>query len=258
MKHSTRQLYRHLFIFILTLTALVPDLAFSYVTRYALGYTDNQHVIANPQDPHERFNRAMFGFNDVIDRVVMVPVATFYNKIIPKPLNAGIHNFYNNIGELPVIANDILQAHFYQMTNDVWRLGVNTTVGIGGLFDVATRMQLPYYTNDFGLTLNRWGYKKTTYLVLPLFGPYTVRDSIGIPVDYYGFAIYPYIYPWATRTAIYGVGVIDKRAQLLKFQGIMEEAAVDKYAFVRSAYMQRRAYQISENERLGIISPATE
>lgn len=200
------------------------------------------------KDPLEKFNRAMFTFNDKLDIYILKPVATFYNAIMPRPLNQGIHNVFLNIGNLPTIANDILQFNFYQMANDMWRLGINTTVGIGGLFDIAGRIGLEPYSNDFGLTLAAWGYDNSTYLVLPFFGPNTIRDGIGIPVDYYAFSIYPYIKPYKTRYAIYGLGIIDRRAQLLQFQSVMEEASLDKYIFVRNAYMQRRAFQIEQNE----------
>lgn len=199
------------------------------------------------QDPLQGFNRAMFCFNDKIDTFFLKPIATLYNKITPKPLNQGIHNVYNNINMVPTIANDILQLHFYQMLHDFWRLTVNTTLGIGGLFDVACRIGLEQYNNDFGLTLARYGWSSSTYLVLPFFGPSTIRDGIQIPVDYYAFSIYPYIEPTSRRYQIYGLGVIDRRAQLLQFESVMEEAALDKYIFVRNAYLQRRAYQIEQN-----------
>lgn len=202
------------------------------------------------KDPYEKFNRGMFSFNDKLDTYLLKPIATFYNTIMPRPLNEGIHNFFLNIGNLPTIANDILQFNFYQMANDLWRLGVNTTVGVGGLFDIADRMGLKPYVNDFGLTLATWGYDNSNYLVLPFFGPNTIRDAIGIPVDYYAFSIYPHIKPYRTRYAIYGLGVIDRRAQLLQFQSVLEEASLDKYVFVRNAYMQRRAYQIDQNQHL--------
>jgi phospholipid-binding lipoprotein MlaA len=203
----------------------------------------------NP-DPYEKFNRSMFNFNQKLDKYVMKPVATFYKKIMPKPLFQGVHNVFNNVGTLTTIANDILQTNFYQMANDMWRLGLNTTLGIGGIFDVATRMGLSYYRNDFGLTLNYWGWDESDYLVLPFFGSNTIRDAVGIPVDYYEFSIYPYIQPPTTRYILYGIGVIDRRAQLLAYQSVMEEAAVDKYAFARNAYKQRRAYEINKNLHL--------
>jgi phospholipid-binding lipoprotein MlaA len=151
---------------------------------------------------------------------------------------------------VPTIANDLLQFNFYQMTSDLWRFGINSTIGIGGLFDVATRINLPYYSNDFGLTLASWGYRSSNYLVLPFFGPNTIRDSLSIPVDYYGFSIYPYISPTSVRYEVYGVGIVDRRANLLQYQPVFEEAAIDKYVFMRNAYLQRRNHQIKQNQQL--------
>jgi phospholipid-binding lipoprotein MlaA len=209
------------------------------------------------EDQLQGFNRFMYTFNDKIDIIILKPIATLYNKIMPKPLNKGVHNVYINIGNLPTIANDILQLHFYQMTNDFWRLAINTTVGIGGLFDVAGRIGLEPYTNDFGLTLARYGFRNSIYLVLPFFGPSTLRDTIGMPVDYY-VSIYPYIYPRSTRYGIYGLGVVDRRAQLLQFEPIMEEAALDKYIFIRNAYLQRRTFLIEQNRNFGVITQHVE
>ncbi len=203
------------------------------------------------KDPLHGFNRAMFTFNDYLDTYFLKPIASFYNKIMPRPLNQGVHNFFNNIGELPIIANDALQLHFYQFANDFWRLGLNTTIGIGGMFDMATRMQLPYYNNDFGMTLATWGYQQSTYLVLPFFGPSTIRDGIGLPVDYFVFSVYPYIYPPSRRYQLYALGVVDRRAQLLHSEAVFNEASLDKYVFMRAAYMQHRDYQIEQNRHRG-------
>src|SRR5579885_556157 len=183
------------------------------------------------KDPLEKFNRAMFTFNDKFDTYLLKPIATFYNTIMPKPLNQGIHNFFNNLGELPTIANDLLQFNFYQMTSDLWRFGINTTLGIGGLFDIATRMNIPYFQNDFGLTLAYWGYQDSSYLVLPFLGSNTIRDGIGIPVDYFEFSVYPYVQPQSRRYQVLGLFFIDHRANLLQFEPVLEEAAVDKYVF---------------------------
>ena len=207
----------------------------------------------NTDDPNKNFNRAMFVFNEQLDRIILKPIASLYNIIIPKPLNQGIHNFFNNINTLPTIANDILQLHLYQMMNDSWRLVINTTIGIGGLFDMASRMNLKFYSNDFGLTLARWGYQNSNYFVLPFFGSSTVRDGIGLPVDYFVLSIYPHIYPKRARYALYGLGVINRRAQLLKVEPVLAEVAIDKYVFARDAYLQRRTYQIDMNQHLGVI-----
>lgn len=201
---------------------------------------------SNPEDPLEPFNRAMFRFNDSIDRAILKPVASFYNIIMPKPLNEGVGNFFRNINTLPTIANDILQAKFHQALNDTWRFSVNSTLGVLGFFDVATRINLETNYEDFGLTLARWGYKHSTYLVLPFFGPSTIRDALAYPVDYYVFSIYPHIKSKKFRYGLYGIGVIDRRAELLQFQDVYEEAALDKYVFVRNAFKQRRASQMGQ------------
>ena len=203
-------------------------------------------VVQKVNDPLEPWNREMFRFNYHFDKAVLKPVAELYNKIIPKPLNQGIHNFFLNINQLPTIANDILQLRIRQATNDIWRFTINTTVGIGGLFDVASRIQLKSQTNDFGLTLARWGYTDSAYLVLPFFGVMTIRDGIGMPVDYYAFSIYPHINDEDLRNGLYLLSLIDKRAQLLNYQSVMEEAAVDQYVFTRNAYLQRREYLLKQ------------
>ncbi len=217
----------------------------------AVAQVDQSAYAVNPKDPYERFNRVMYRFNDILDTVLLKPIAMVYNKIVPKPLTKGLSNFYANINTVPTTINDVLQGNFYQATSDAWRLGINSTVGILGFFDFATDMGLDPNTEDFGLTLAQWGYTNSNYLVLPFFGPSTPRDAIGIPVDYYAFSIYPHIYPKITRYEIYGAGVVVRRADLLRYQSVMEQVAVDKYVFLRDAYMQRRAYQMQRNKELG-------
>lgn len=204
------------------------------------------------QDPYESFNRKTFTFNDTLDRNILQPVAKAYNKLMPKPLNKGVHNFFLNLNTLSTIGDDVLQLNLYQATNDFWRMAINSTIGIGGFFDVATRMNLPYYSNDFGMTLATWGYRKSNYLVLPFYGSYTVRDAMSLPVDYYALSAYQYIRPPRLGYGIYAVSVVDYRAQALKYNDLIDAAALDKYVFVRNAYMQRRAYQLEENRHLGL------
>lgn len=204
----------------------------------------------NPADPHERFNRAMFGFNEVIDQNILKPIATLYNKL-PNPVTKGIGNFFSNLNNIPTILNDLLQGNFYQTTSDTWRLGINSTIGILGFFDVASHMGLEPNSEDFGLTLAQWGYKNSSYLVLPFLGPSTVRDGIAFPINYQFMTVYPLIYPVRTRYALYGMSVVDKRAELLRYQDVFEQAAIDKYVFMRTAYLQRRQYLIQRNKELG-------
>jgi phospholipid-binding lipoprotein MlaA len=209
--------------------------------------TDNN---ANNNDPYERFNRVMFQFNYVFDIFILKPAATLYIKLVPKPLSKGISHFYDNIDTIPTIANDLLQANFYQATSDTWRLAINSTIGLLGFFDFASDMGLEPNKEDFGLTLAQWGYRNSNYLVLPFFGPGTTRDQISWLINYQLFTIYPYIYPVAERYQLYFTGIGVKRAELLRYQNVLAQASFDDYTFVRDAFMQRRAYQIERNAEL--------
>jgi phospholipid-binding lipoprotein MlaA len=202
-------------------------------------------------DPLGGLNHVTYQFNDFLYKAILKPTDILYNKILPGPLRQGVTNFFNNIDNLPTIVNDLLQTNFYQALSDTWRLFINTTIGIFGLFDVASRIGLEQNHEDFGLTLAYWGYKDSTYLIVPFFGPGTVRDIIGWPVDYFFFSIYPHIRDTKVRYSIYGLGVVSRSASLLQYQEVFEEAAVDKYGFMRSAYLQHRRYQIERNKELG-------
>lgn len=206
---------------------------------------------SNPQDPYESFNRVVYHFNDALDNFVLKPLAHTYNTVLPRPLVKGISNFFANLDNFPTVVNDVLQANFYQAASDGWRLAINTTVGLLGFFDVASHMGLEPNKEDFGLTLAQWGYTQSNYLILPFFGPSTPRDAIGLPMDYYLFSVYPHIHPTIRRYELYGLGVVSRRADLLSFQNVMDQAAVDRYVFLRDAYMQRRTYQIQRNKELG-------
>lgn len=224
----------------------------------ACGLLMSQGVLAEDEapivnkDPFETFNRPMFVFNDWLDKLILKPIATLYSKITPKPLSKGISNVYNNIDTVPTVVNDVLQGNIYQAVNDSWRLVINTTIGIGGLFDVASSIGLePNNKQDFGLTLAQWGWKESNYLVLPFIGPGTVRDQIASPINYEYFTIYPYIGSDTVRYGLYAGSIIVKRAEVLHYESVMEQAALDKYTFVRDAYLQRRAYLIERNKQLG-------
>jgi phospholipid-binding lipoprotein MlaA len=202
-------------------------------------------------DPYESFNRVVFHFNDFLDRAALKPLGTLYKDIVPKPLSKGISNFFANFYTIPTVINDFLQGNFYQTTSDAWRFTINSTIGILGFFDPATSMGLEPNTEDFGLTLARWGYKNSNYLVLPIFGASTVRDGVfGLPVYYY-MTPYAYIEPMEVSYAIYGVDLTSRRADILNYQSVFDQVMLDKYSFLRDAYLQRRAYQIQRNTELG-------
>jgi phospholipid-binding lipoprotein MlaA len=204
----------------------------------ANGNSDNAH------DPLEGFNRAMYTFNDKFDRYLLKPVAKGYRAVMPKPVSKSISNFFSNLHDPGIMLNNLLQGKPGQAASDLGRFLVNSTVGIAGLFDVATKMGLKKHNEDFGQTLAVWGVGDGPYLVLPFFGPSNMRDGPALIVDW---ETYPpsHMKDSGTRDKMYVVEVIDKRAQLLDASDILEQAAgQDPYIFVREASRQSRRNQI--------------
>lgn len=196
-------------------------------------------------DPYERFNRTMYRFNDNLDRAVMKPVAKGYEKVVPQPIDDSVTNFFSNLDDVTVTLNDMMQGKFHQAASDLSRLVWNSTVGIGGLFDVASHMGLPKHNEDFGQTLGAWGVESGPYLVLPFLGPSTVRDTAALPVDWVSDPLYHYHDQdkngyWQLK----GLYYVDKRAGLLRASRLVEQAALDEYVFLREAYLQRRQSQV--------------
>ncbi len=192
------------------------------------------------RDPYESYNRAMYSFNDTLDRAILKPVAKGYVAITPDFVRTGISNFFGNISDLGVFTNDLLQGKFRQSVDDGCRFLANSTLGILGLIDVATPGGLPHHEEDFGQTLAVWGWKDSNYLVLPVLGPSTVRDMFGRVGDY-PYSYYAYRNTTYTKQAeIYGLQVVDTRANLLAASNVLATAALDPYAFMRDAYLQRR------------------
>lgn len=194
---------------------------------------------ADPRDPLEEYNRASHSFNDMMDRMLFTPLSEGYNYVTPAPLNRGITNFYNNLGDVGSAANNLLQLKVARAFSDVGRVAVNSTLGLLGLMDVASNMNLPRYDEDFGQTLGTWGFRPGPYLVLPFFGPSSVRDGVGVVADFFVDPIY-YLDKRSTRWAFWGVQLIDTRADLLNASRIIDQAALDPYSFIRDAYLQRR------------------
>ncbi len=191
-----------------------------------------------PGDPLEPMNRTIYSFNDTVDRVIAVPIAKGYQKITPKPMRTAISNFFSNFGDLNNFANNMLQLRITDATSDLMRIVMNTVFGVGGLFDIATPAGLPKHQQDFGLTLARWGAPSGPYLVLPIFGPSSFRDGIGRGVDV-RFNLLNYIEP-AARNPLYVMQFISARSNMLGATDLLEQAALDKYSFVRDAYLQQR------------------
>lgn len=193
----------------------------------------------NPKDPIEGFNRAMYGFNEVVDTVVIKPVAQGYDYVLPSPVRTGVTNFFGNIADLFIGVNNLLQGKPDQAVSDLGRVLINSTVGILGLFDVATPAGLEKHEEDFGQTFGRWGVGNGAYVVLPIVGPRTVRDTAGFLLD---VTVDPVanVSHVPTRNVLQALRLVDTRADLLPADKVIEEAALDKYSYVRDGYLQRR------------------
>lgn len=195
----------------------------------------------HPEDPFESFNRVSYQFNTKLDKFLLKPVASAYDKIAPNPVKKGVLNIFANFGEIPTFANDVLQVHPGYAGKDLWRFMINSTIGLGGWFDVATQMGLPRRYNDAGITLARWGIRRSPYLVIPFIGPSTLRDGVGLLVNLRFLTLWPYIQPVELRNGLFALDIVSLRAGLLDSEDIMQQAALDPYVFIRDAYLQKRA-----------------
>ena len=202
---------------------------------------------ADPRDPFERYNRAMFSFNKTVDDKVIKPVATGYVNVIPELIRTAIGNFFGNIGDVWTAVNNYLQGKPREGTSDVARVVLNSTFGIVGLIDVATPVGLAQHDEDFGQTLGVWGVKSGPYLVLPIFGASTVRDGLARPVDLYADPINQ-IDTVRVENSARALRLVDDRAALLESTHMMEDAALDPYLFVRDAYLQRRESRVRDGK----------
>ncbi|MDH1702151.1 MlaA family lipoprotein [Comamonas terrigena] len=194
---------------------------------------------SNPQDPYESFNRKVQSFNDGVDDAVLKPVATAYQTVTPQPVRTGVGNFFGNVGDLWSMVNHLLQGNGLQAYNHMVRFTTNTVLGIGGLLDIATEMGVDRQKQDFGRTLGAWGIKPGPYLVLPLLGPSTVRDTVALPADWSGNVLTE-LRPISHRNALMGLKVVDDRARLLKAGDIVDSVALDRYSLLRDVYLQSR------------------
>ncbi len=191
-------------------------------------------------DPFEKWNRKVFAFNEDLDRAVLIPVATGYNKALPEPARGGIRNFFANIRDAWSAVNNMLQGKVENGLHDVIRVGTNSVFGLFGFLDVASEMGLDHQYEDFGQTLGRWGVGAGAYVVLPLLGPSSVRDTIAAPFDYYVASPSVLLDNGGAQLGIGSLNFISTRASLLGASRIIDEISLDKYTFVRDAYLQRR------------------
>ena len=195
------------------------------------------------RDPLEPLNRQIFRFNDALDAAIVKPVAVAYRDNMPVKLRHGINNFFGNLEDAWSVVNNALQLKARATLDSLVRVGINTTMGIAGVFDVASEMEIERHTKDFGHTLGHWGLPAGPYLVLPLLGPSSLRDAAALPVDWQGNLVNQVDHV-PTRNSSAVLRAVDTRASLLKATSMLEDVALDRYTFTRDAYLQRRRNDI--------------
>ena len=205
-----------------------------------VGCASTSELSHDEQDSLESYNRAMFAFNDAVDKALFKPVAKAYRRVLPEPITISIGNFFSNLNDVVVLLNDLLQFKLHLAAMDSSRIVFNTTFGVAGLFDVASRMELPKHNEDFGQTLGYWGFGNGPYFVLPFLGPSTARDAIGMVGNFFTNPI-----TWATDSdavawGLWGLDLINRRSDLLRIERVLAEDQIDPYSFQRSAYLQMR------------------
>ncbi|WP_230411871.1 MlaA family lipoprotein [Denitromonas iodatirespirans] len=201
----------------------------------------------DPRDPWEGYNRAMYSFNEGVDKAVFKPLAIGYDEVAPLPVKAAVGNFFGNIEDLWTGLNNLLQGKGGDGAADIGRVLINTTVGILGVFDVATEMGMEKRDEDFGQTLAVWGVSDGPYFVVPFFGPRTLRDAVALPADLYGNS---WVQPAdiAARNTTTGLKMVHARASLLGADRAATQGSLDKYAYIRDFYLQQRRYEIYDGQ----------
>jgi len=203
------------------------------------GCASTPEEYADPRDPLESLNRSIYRFNDTLDKAVIKPVAQGYQAVTPAKVDRGVTNFFSNLQDVGSAVNNLLQLKIERATSDAGRVLVNSTIGVLGLVDVATNLDMPKYGEDFGQTLGVWGLESGPYLVLPVLGPSSGRDTVGLVGDWFTDPV-TYVSPWELNAGLQGLRGIDARADLLSASKMVEEAALDPYEFIKDAYLQKR------------------
>lgn len=213
-------------------------------------------TVPNPdrRDPFEAVNRKIFNFNDTLDVAVVKPVATVYQTTTPRWLRSGVSNFFNNLDDVWSVVNNALQGRGKDALDSAGRVAVNSTVGILGFVDVASNLQIERHSANFGLTLGRWGVGPGPFVVLPLLGPSTLRDVVGLPLDYQGNLGNRLEDP-IVRNGLTGLNLVSVRASLLQAGNVVEGAALDKYSFIREAHLQRRRNVVYDGDPPEEVEP---
>lgn len=208
----------------------------------------------NPRDPWEPFNRQVYTFNEGVDSIVLKPVATFYREKVPPLVRTGVSNFFNNLSDGWSAANSLMQFRLTDFGENLARFQINSFFGVLGIFDVASDLNIERHREDFGQTLGRWGVPAGPYLMLPLLGPSTLRDTAALPIER-RYDLIRLIDPTSARDLTYAVKAVDRRANLLRVTNVLEEAALDKYSFTRDAHLQRRRAEIHDRDENREVPP---
>jgi phospholipid-binding lipoprotein MlaA len=199
----------------------------------------------NPTDPFEPFNREVSKLNEHVDAVLLKPAATVYREQVPALARTGVSNFFGNLSDAWSSVNSLLQFKLQNAAEDWMRFSFNSVFGLAGVLDIASEMNIERHREDFGQTLGRWGVPAGPYIVLPLLGSSTLRDTVALPVDWQGDPLYHFT-PSTPRDSAYALRLVDVRANLLRAGDVLEGAALDKYSFTRDAYLQKRRADIFE------------
>jgi phospholipid-binding lipoprotein MlaA len=212
----------------------------------------SRQYVADERDPWQGFNRTIYGFNDGLDRALLKPAAEGYKAVAPDFVETGVRNFFENLDDISVAVNNLLQGKVTNSFSDIGRLAINSTIGILGLFDVASSMGMTKHDEDFGQTLGAWGMDSGPYIMWPLFGPSTLRDSPSLVVD--RVLLHPLNYveiKTGERITVVALDVVSVRAELSSLEETVDEISTDKYTFIREAYLDRRDFLVHDGSPSG-------
>ena len=232
---------------------LIKQINFQFILLFSIGFISFSAIAATEEDPWEKFNRSMYKFNDSLDKAILKPVAKGYDRVVPNIIKKGTSNFFSNIGEVNSTANNLLQGKLGGTAASGSRLLINSTIGLLGILDVATIIGIDKQEEDFGQTLGHWGTGSGPYLVIPFFGPSTLRDGTGAVVD---FAVDSYVYDefhlhWEDELTLDVLDVVQSRAKLLAIEGLI---IGDPYSFIRDVYLQSRENEIHDGNPPASVS----
>ena len=227
---------------------MTSKLVLAIVLLWISGCASTPHKAPHPADPWEKYNRAVFKFNDSLDRAIVKPVTRGYQKVAPKMVETGVSNFFSNLSDVGNSVNNLLQGEPRKAGSDLVRFTLNSTFGLGGVIDVASSAGFEKHSEDFGQTLAVWGVPSGPYVMLPFLGPSSIRDSGGYAVDLFTHYPWRYLNHEPTRYSLTAMSFIDLRSELLKLEDLLGTEFFDPYASIRDAWLEYRHSQIANGE----------